>query len=362
MTEAEEFEFRRRREAESAVSAVTEKAPVMGLPEFQSTGGGAAVGNPTLKAKNPKPETDFPYEGGGLVTDALAKTGLPPEVSAAGGYVTNLAMQAAPVVFGGAGGAKAAPAVASVGESLMKSALKPTLAMWKKGEGQRAVDTMLQEGYNATKGGVEKMRGKVDDLENQISSIMQNHAGATIDKGAVGSRIQDVVQRIERTNPTPQDALLDVQRVYDQFLGNGLVPKNIPVEQAQELKRGIYKLLREKYGAVSSDATVEGRKALGRGFKEEINAVAPEAVPLHAAQGDLLNAIKVAGRRAMMDENKNPFGLAMLTHSPETFMAHMASGSAAVKSMLARLLHSNAGNITTGAGAAAGASLSDLQR
>lgn len=298
---------------------------------------------------------------GETVTDLATKAGASPELAGVAGAAANTTVEAAPMLMGGAAGKMASPLFEAAGKRLMQSALKPGIKANKLGDGERAVQTLLDEGINVTKGGVEKLGGMIDDLENQMSGVLQKYAGTTVDKGAVASRIQDVVGRIERRNATPQDALKDVQKVYDDFLTNGLVPKQIPIGQAQELKKGIYQILREKYGTLSSD-TVEAQKALGRGLKETINAAAPEVVPLNARIGDLANARKLAEHRTLVEGNSNIGGLAPLAHGPGAAAAFLIDKYGLSKSLLARLLYSNSNAIPMTAGAATGGILSKLNQ
>lgn len=339
-----------------------------GIPTFQTGAGGAAFGNPTLKAGVQRNGmTDVPYEIGGNVTEALAKAGLSPELAAGGGFLTNVGMSAIPDLLGAGGGARAAvkvgaPLMESGAKSLMQSAVKPVLGDLKSGAGERAVNTMLQEGVNPTTGGVAKLNGLLDGLENQLTGVLQKYTGKTVDKGAVASRMQDVVSKIERTNPTPQDALRDVNKVYDDFLTNGLIPKNIPIEQANELKRGLYQMLKQKYGIPIADETINARKALARGFKEEIQGVAPEVGPINARMGDLANARNVAERRALMDGNKNPAGLALLAHDPMAGLGFLADRWGGLKALTARGLYSGQNQIPAAGGAITGGTLAELYK
>lgn len=280
------------------------------------------------------------YAAGGSVTDA---TGSP-----AAGYAANVGIQAIPTILGGGIGSAAGKGLQAAGRSLMQSALKPPLKALESGKGQAAAETLLKEGINPTAGGVEKLNTKIDALNNQITTAL-SQSGATVNKGEVASRIQDVVKRVERSNPTPNDAIRDVEKVYNEFLANGLVPKQIPVQQAQALKQGIYKMLKDKYGTLGSD-TVEAQKALARGFKETLSKEVPEIAKLNAKESELLTAVVLAQRRALMSGNANPTGLATLATNPQAAAAFLADRSPLFKSLFARMLYSG-----SKAGTAAGA-------
>lgn len=274
------------------------------------------------------------YNTGAVVNDAAAKF-LPANVAAGLGVAANVGVQAIPMLLGGEAAKTAAPAFRSGAEGLMQSALKPGYNAKASGKGAKAVSTLLDEGINVSKGGLEKASGMVDELNGQIAAAIKN-SGGTVDKNMVASKINDVMSRIEKYNSTPQDALKTVQKVYDDFIANGLIPDKIPVARAQELKRGIYKVIGEKYGTLGSD-WVEAQKALGLGYKEGVAAAVPEVSALNAKESELLNAIKYLERRVAVEGNKNPIGLGWL--NPKTIIPHMWDRSGAGKSMAARALN-----------------------
>lgn len=295
---------------------------------------------------------------GGRVTDVAANLGAPPEVAAGLGLAANVGVQAIPSLVGMYAGRQAAPIVEDSARSLMQSAIKPTLKDLQTGKAQRAVQTMLDEGINPTMAGMEKIRSKASAIEDAVSAAIQG-SGKTVDKGIVASRLQDLVSNIESKNPTPQQARAAVESVYDQFISNGLIPKNIPVEQAQRFKQGIYEAIGKKYGELGSD-TIEAQKALARGLKEEIAKAVPSVSDLNAKASDLWNALSVAERKALLQTNNNPGGLALLTQNVPQFLAFMADKSQAFKGLVARMLYSNSQAIPGAIGAAGGAAVGNV--
>ena len=107
------------------------------------------------------------------------------------------------------------------------------------------------------------------------------------------------------------------------------------------MKQGTYNVLAGKYGQVGS-AETEAQKGLARGLKDEIAAAVPGVGEMNAEESRLLATLSVTERRALMDANKNPMGLAMLAHNPLSWMAFMADKSAAFKSLAARAINSAA--------------------
>ncbi len=275
------------------------------------------------------------------------------------------ALMQAPALLGG-GAAKAA-GVAGQGAApvvgarwWMQSAMKPTKAELMSGQADRAISTMLEDGTNVSRGGVNAIRDRVDTLNTQIADIIQN-SPATIDKAAVGSRLQGVFDRFaKQVNPAKDRA--SIQKALDDF--NAEWPAQIPIQEAQAVKQGTYRTLNGKYMGELDTASTEAQKGLARGLKEEIANAAPEVRPLNAEESRLLNTLPMVERRVLMDANKNPIGLGVLASSPSHMALWLADRSALFKSLVARMLNT-AGEATEAAapaGAAAGAVLNQPRR
>lgn len=288
------------------------------------------------------------YGAGGKATDLAAEAGASPEVAAGLGYATNLTTQAIPTVLGGQVAKGIAPAMQSAGKWLMQSALKPTWEAHRTGQAVQAIDTMLKEGVNATKGGMDKLRSQINTLNDEIDAAISNST-AMISKGQVGTRLKETFERF-KNQVTPEADLESIKKAWMQFRNHAdLIGKQmIPVQKAQELKRGTYRVLADKYGEEGAAAT-EAQKALARGLKEEISAALPQVATANNRASDLLNALNVGERRVFMDPNRNPLNLALMAHNPSSFAMFMADKSALIKSLLARGLYSGSEQIPAAA-------------
>ena len=303
----------------------------LGLARGGLGGATAEVGRQTLGGLERAGEA-----AGGFVTDEAAKV-LPPEAAGALGAAAHMLPGA--LAGGGAGTAlRVVPQKAA--EFFMHSALKPSMKAMKIGKGDQAIRTLLDEGTIISKRGVEGLQGKVDALSAAISNALKG-SGATVDKGQVASRLQDVIGRIEKTSLTPQDRVAEVEKIYTQVLSNPNIEKSIPVEQAQQIKQGIYALLKKEYGKLGSDS-VEANKALARGLKEEMGEAVPAIKGLNAQESKLINALELAEHRAIQTRNKDVGGLAWLIENPLRFAAFMADRSPAFKSAVAQLIDKSA--------------------
>ncbi len=292
------------------------------------------------------------YEAGGVATDFLANRGASPEVAALGGAATNVGLQAIPMLVGSEGAKVVAPLMEKGAKSLMASALKPSAQAWKSGDAVKAIDTLLEEGINPTVGGVEKLKGKIDLLDDEITKIISNST-ATVKKGDVGKRLLDTLNQAKK-QVNPEADIEAIRKAWMEFRSHpDLIGKTyIPIQLAQELKQGTYRQLKKKYGEAGT-ADTEAQKALARGLKEEIATAEPAAAVANAELSKLLRTLDVTERRALMDMNKNPGGLAWLSSNPATWAAFMADKSAAFKSIMARMMYSGSEQIPANATRAA---------
>lgn len=295
---------------------------------------------------------DAPYDAGAAVNDFAAKH-VPAPFAAGLGALANTGVTAAEMAVGGGVGRLVEPGAQSVAKWLMQKALKPGVADLRTGKADRAIETLLEEGANVTRGGVEKLRGIGTGLNNEVEAAIAN-SSATVDKNAVASKLLDTERRFQaQVNPQP-----DLSAIQDAWTGFAQHPQlagnaTMPIQLAQELKQGTYRQLKDKYGEMGSAAT-EAQKALALGLKEEIERGAPTIAPLNKRASDIWNAVNVTERRAMVGGNNNPVSLPAAVgaiHNPGFALGMWANTSDRVKSLLARALYS--GRIPTATGAVA---------
>jgi len=269
---------------------------------------------------------------------------------AAGGATTAGLINPDEIATGAAIGA-ALPGIPVVGNRLtskardwMYSAVKPTTADVESGAAQRAIETMLEEGVNPTMQrtifgrGLDTLKEKVGNLNNQIADIIQNSKG-NVSKSSVLSYLDDLERKaMQQVNPA--NDLNAIQKVRDEFISHPLAQgQTIPVQLAQKLKSGTYKAVGAKsYGELGSTAT-EAQKQLARGLKEEIAIAEPSVAGINAQESSLINALNVSERRALQELNNNPMSLSLLASDPRAAVAFMADKSGAFKALLARMLY-----------------------
>lgn len=285
------------------------------------------------------------YDVGGKVTDIATSAGASPETAAKFGFAANVGTQVAPTLIAGELAKKAfAPSMQAGGRTLMQSAVKPTLNDLRSGKAARAIETMLEEGYSPTKSGVNAMKARIADLNDEIADAIKN-SPATVDKGKVASYLQGSLDKFEK-QVNPNADVKAIQDAWTEFLTHPLLAgkKDIPVQLAQQMKQATYKSLGDKaYGEMKGAAT-EAQKTLARGLKEEISQAVPGVAGKNKLESDLINAAKIAERRVLMDANKNPVGLGWLA-SPWMIPFWMWDRSPGAKALTARGLYSGAEQI-----------------
>jgi hypothetical protein len=227
---------------------------------------------------------------------------------------------------------------------LMMSAIKPGKKELQSGEGQRAVQTLLEEGVNPTLGrtwlgrGLDTLESKIGALNDEISGIIQNST-KTISKDAVIGYLDDLMEKA-KYSLAPDADMAAVQAVKDQFIAHPLVKgKDIPVQLAQKLKQGTYKSIGTKNFNEIGGSTKEALRAGAKGLKEGVASAEPSVAALNAKEGDLINALDVAESRAYTALKNNPAGIAGLAGNPAQFAAMMADRSDAFKALIARMMY-----------------------
>jgi hypothetical protein len=276
---------------------------------------------------------------GGAITGGASAAAVNPDNAGPGAIIGAVLPGLAKV--GGVIGSKIEDAASGAAERLMQSAIKPTIKQLKNGDAAVAIRTLLDYGINPNAAGVAKLRDMIGGLNDQIADQIANST-ATIKKSDVMTRLSDIGKTFSN-QVSPSSDLAAIQRVGDDFANHPVYPgDDLSVQAAQALKQGTYKTLAKKYGQMGG-AETEAQKGLARGLKEEIANAVPDVAGLNAEESKLITTLNVTERRALMELNKNPMGLASLAANPKGFAAFMADRSSLFKSLAARMISNSAG-------------------
>lgn len=231
----------------------------------------------------------------------------------------------------------------SAARGLMQKAVKPSAADLKSGAAGRAMQTMLDEGINATPGGMNKAQGIVSALDPQAEAAIKNST-ATVNIPTVGTYLKDNWDKASK-QVNPQADMSAVMQAWKEFQNSPYVAgsTDIPVQLAHELKRGTYRSLGDKSYGELKGASTEAQKSLARGLRSEVAKGVPEAAEIMKREGDVMNVLDVAKGRSLVSGNRDPQGLSALRlDDPLVWGGAMLDRSSAFKSMLARALYGTA--------------------
>lgn len=302
------------------------------------------------------------YKLGGKTTDVASQI-VPPETAAGVGYATDVGVQALPALMGGKiAQAVASPLMKKAGQTMMQSALKPPIKDRMSGDAAKAIDSLLNEpvgnvlpGASLTDGQVVKLRDQIGKLGNEIRSEIGGST-ATINKGDVGKRLLPTLDTF-KNQVNPQADIDALKAAWLNFRNHpDLIGKTqIPVQQAQSLKQGTYRMLGDKpYGELQG-AAIEAQKQLARALKEEVAQAVPSVAAPLERQAALINAADLAERRVMAAGNNNLLGLAPLGITPWSWLMFLADRSPATVSTLARMTNAGSNAVPALLGSSGGA-------
>jgi len=197
--------------------------------------------------------------------------------------------------------------------------------------------------------GYERILDKIDGFNNQVETLIANSKGMVSSRD-VAARLDDLLAKGDRVAKVDPQFKSIVEGVKAELLDG---PDAIPVQQAQEMKRHIYKVYKDAYGIDDATAAkVQGKKQVARGLKEEIEVLHPEVKGLNLQEGELLNFLDPFGRAVARVQNRDIVGLGMQTAplagealAPGSSIAGRVAASAklidtpAIKARLAILLN-----------------------
>lgn len=251
-------------------------------------------------------------------------------------------------------GEAAAPLMASAGERLMTSAVKPAYAMTERAvknvELPRVVKTLLDEGVNVTQAGIGKINSLLKATNDEIKNIIANST-ATISPAEVARTAVPTIRGAANQVAGRADTEAARGVVREFVADHALDPvtkqmRQMPVQEAQALKQGTYKALSQRAYGETKGAATEAEKALARGLKEGIERAHPEVKGLNAREGALIEAKDAIAKRVALAANRDPAGIGWLAENPHSFVAFLLSRSPAAKSLLARGLYKSAEKAT----------------
>lgn len=184
-----------------------------------------------------------------------------------------------------------------------ESALRPSVTM-DAAQKSSAVQGGLENEIPVSKGGVDKIADRIDELNQAVKDQIASDPTKPIDPNAVATRADQAKARFaQQVNAGGDLKAIDASK--QQFLDEN---PSLNAADAQAMKQGTYRVLGGKFGEQGS-ASVEAQKALARGLKEEIAAQFPEISGLNAQESRLLDLQPLIERAVNRATNQGLFRL-----------------------------------------------------
>jgi len=225
------------------------------------------------------------------------------------GEGVNVARAALPV------GGKVVGRVALLGktpEAAYESALKPS-TMLSAGDRASVIQTGLDQGIPVSKGGLEKIGGRIDALNQAIKDQIAADPTRQISPVPALQNLRSVRAKFaNQVNPAADVNAVNAagNEFADNFGPNGNYPQGtMPADAAQAMKQGTYRALGNKAYGELKGASIEAQKALARGLKEEIANQFPEINNLNAQESKLLDLEPVIERAVNRTANHQLIGI-----------------------------------------------------
>jgi len=188
---------------------------------------------------------------------------------------------------------------------LYQTALKPSSAILKKSPD--VVQTALKEGVRVSEGGLNKVNGIMEDIGEEIGKVIDTGVaeGKTIAKNSLLPYLDEMKEYLGNSLGG-KELVKQVDDLSKKILKE--LPKNIPIQKAQQIKQITQSLLSKYYNKLAP-TEIEAKKQLTRGLKEEIANQVPEIRALNSRDSKLYgleDALEAAVKRI---SNKNIIGL-----------------------------------------------------
>jgi tetratricopeptide (TPR) repeat protein len=234
---------------------------------------------------------------------------------------------------------------------------------------EKAVKTALENEIPATQKGYQKLRGMIEDTNeniareiNEAEELSRNARARNAKSGISGEydetmiNVNDILKRLDKVKQWAKTSYPDptpVNKAIDEFKYNIRKTRGpeISIADAQRLKQGIYRRLTDAAYGEYSTPTKEMDKAIARGIKEELLNKLPQLQSLNNRDSALINLQKILEKTVNRTRNWDIAGLSDLAGAGAGTVAGMVESGgdygkgglgAATGFMLARGLRSPA--------------------
>jgi hypothetical protein len=170
---------------------------------------------------------------------------------------------------------------------------------------EKAIETALDNGIPITKGGVNRVKGMIDDLGEQMDAVVAQNPNAIIKTDSVLDPVMTLKDWASKTVNGQANAK-KIDKVIKQFKDQ--YGDEITVAQAQEIKRNTNAFLKKSYGELKP-VTEEATKQIVRGLKDRIAQEIPEIAGVNLKYGEMKNLERILERAVNRTGNWDWFSL-----------------------------------------------------
>lgn len=271
---------------------------LLSSPGLVTTPAGAALGGAAGEAARQLYDRATGKPAPGTMTDAamgIGKEGAAQgAIEAAGGLVTK-----------GAG---------KVAETVYRGYLKPALNAVDLPKAREIVSTALNEGIAIAKGGEDKARRLITELNKQVQGVLANTPAGRVDLRQIADKVRSFAKTKYFRPGVPSEDFEAAMRVADNIdnhpslIGpSGAKAVAVNPSDANRVKQGLDTAVGDRAFGVERGAATEARKQGRHATREAIESVAPEVGPLNAREAKVIDALEAVQKATGREENRNAF-------------------------------------------------------
>ena len=183
------------------------------------------------------------------------------------------------------------------------------------GQGRKQmIETAMKYGIAPTQKGLSKLQNMIEGVNEKIAGVINNSEKFKKD-GKEVIKIDSIAKRLDSVKEWAKKSYADPAPVYkmvdDYKLGvTGSRGAEISVVEAQDLKQGIYRRLKDSAYGEYSTPQKEIDKQFARGIKEELLEKYPQLQALNAKDSALIRLEKELEKSVNRTRNRDIMGLA----------------------------------------------------
>lgn len=208
-------------------------------------------------------------------------------------------------------GQAAMPVIGKAATAIYRGYLKPSLAKSSIREAQQVVQTALDEGLPITKGGMEKGRAIIGDLNAKVKGMLAKQ-GNNIDLQAIADDVRTWAADKYYKPGVPSadyEAALKVADSIDKHASLNLPPGvkttrvGVSEQAGYDTKKALQTAVGEGYGT-ERGATLEAQKRGAYAARKAVEAAKPDIAPLTARESKLIDSVQAINRAVEREANQ----------------------------------------------------------